>query len=68
MWEDYKPGPVRVGLYRGKTSRGKVHRYYTFIGEDAKMLIRDWLKIKPKVRLDYLFVTYNKRVSRGMFP
>jgi hypothetical protein len=28
-----------------KTSRQTVKKYYTYIGEDAKTLIKEWLKI-----------------------
>jgi len=55
-----KPGPVRVDLYREKTSRTAVKKYYTFIGEDAKSQIREWLRIRPETDCDALFVTYNK--------
>ncbi|MEM2905724.1 MAG: hypothetical protein QW057_04125 [Candidatus Bathyarchaeia archaeon] len=58
------PGPLRIDLWREKTSRGQVKRYYTFIGEDAKRLIGDWLSIRPKVDLDALFVTFNKNDAR----
>jgi hypothetical protein len=36
-----EPGPLRIDLYREKASRQEVRRYYTFLGEDAKGLIRD---------------------------
>lgn len=55
-----KPGPVRVDLYRSKTSRTNVKSYYTFIGEDAKVLVKLWLQIRPKVKSNYLFLTFNK--------
>jgi len=55
-----KPGPIRVDLYREKTSRTAVKKYYTFIGEDAKSQIREWLRIRPETDCDALFVTYNK--------
>jgi len=59
-----RPGPIRVDLYREKTSREKVQKYYTFIGEDSKTLIKEWLAIRPKVKLDYLFITFNKQKSK----
>jgi len=56
-----RPGPVRIDLVREKTSREEVRRYYTFIGGDAKALIREWLSIRPKVDVDALFVVKDKR-------
>jgi len=58
------PGPVRVDLYREKTSRTAVKKYYTFIGEDAKNQIKDWLRIRPETSCEALFVTYNKNERR----
>ena len=55
-----KSGPIRVDIYRSKTSRGNVKKYYTFIGEDAKTLIKQWLQARPKEDLEELFLTYNK--------
>ena len=55
-----EPGPVRIDLYREKTSRTSVKKYYTFIGEDAKSQIREWLSIRPETDCECLFVTYNK--------
>lgn len=59
-----RPGPVRVDLVREKTSREEVRRYYTFIGEDAKALIREWLLMRPNVDVDALFVVKNKRDNK----
>jgi len=53
-------GPVRIDLVREKTSRQGVSRYYTYIGEDAKTPIKEWLKIRPETKTNALFVTYNK--------
>ncbi|MCS7145893.1 MAG: hypothetical protein RMJ28_05090 [Nitrososphaerota archaeon] len=55
-----KPGPLRIDLVREKTSRADVKRYYTFVGEDAEALIRDWLSIRPRIEMDALFIVYNK--------
>lgn len=55
-----RPGPARVDLYRSKTSRTDVKSYYTFIGEDAKALVKQWLQIRPKVKSNHLFLTFNK--------
>ena len=59
-----KPGPIRVDLYRRKTSGNRVQKYYTFLGEDAKALIREWLNMRPKALPRYLFITFNKRKSK----
>jgi hypothetical protein len=59
-----KPDPVQVLLYRSKTSRGKVSRYYTFLGGDAKALIKQWLEMRPKSDSDTLFLTYRKNDRR----
>ena len=55
-----QPGPLRIDLYREKTSKTRVSRYYTFIGEDGKNLIREWLSVRPNVGGDALFVVLNK--------
>ncbi|MFQ5998696.1 MAG: hypothetical protein ACE5KO_05265 [Candidatus Bathyarchaeia archaeon] len=54
------PGPLRIDLYREKTSREGVKRYYTFIGEDGKSQIKEWLTRKPNTESDALFVSFNK--------
>jgi len=60
-----KPGPVRVDLYRSKTSRTSVSKYYTFISDDAKALIKQWLQVRPKDKdLKHLFVTFNKNTGK----
>lgn len=59
-----KPGPAQVILYRSKTSRGKVSKYYTFLGEDAKTLTKQWLKMRPTSDQDALFLTYRKNDHR----
>ncbi|MEM2882211.1 MAG: hypothetical protein QXU06_02465 [Candidatus Bathyarchaeia archaeon] len=56
-----EPGPLRIDLYRGKASGLEVRAYYTFIGEDAKALIRDWLAIRPERGPDALFIVFDKR-------
>lgn len=56
-----KPGPTRVDLYRSKTSRTTVRKYYTFISDDAKTLIKQWLEARPRSKdMKHLFVTFNK--------
>jgi len=59
-----KPGPMRVDLYRSKTSRKEVRKYYTFISDDAKALIKQWLLERPKAQgLKHLFLTFNKNTG-----
>jgi len=55
-----KPGPTRIDLYRSKTSRTGVKKYYTFIGDDAKSLIKQWLQIRPRIDKKHLFLSFNK--------
>lgn len=60
-----KPGPVRVDLYRSKTSRTEVRKYYTFISDDAKALIKQWLQVRPKIQgLKHLLLTFNKNTGK----
>jgi hypothetical protein len=49
-------GPMRIGwLYRSKTAakegaqRGKPTRYYTYISDDAKRLIKQWLRERRRI-------------------
>ncbi|MFH1328246.1 MAG: site-specific integrase [Candidatus Bathyarchaeota archaeon] len=41
-------GAMKINLIRKKTSQQKVQTYYTFIGEEGKQAIKDWLKIRAK--------------------
>jgi hypothetical protein len=60
-----KDGPARVDLYRSKTSRQTVKKYYTFIGEDGKTQIKQWLHARPKVQgVEDLFLTFNKNTRK----
>ena len=60
--------PVKIDLIRQKTSREEVRWYYTFIGEDAKTLIKEWLKERPSdAPEEYLFVVYNRQ-KRAYVP
>jgi site-specific recombinase XerC len=59
-----KPGPLRIDLYRTKTSRDAVKKYYTFIGEDGKAAIREWLAQRPNAETDALFITLNKNTGK----
>jgi hypothetical protein len=54
-----EPGPLRIDLFRKKTSRTTVSSYYTFIGADAKDLLKDWMKRRPKNDIGALFVVWN---------
>jgi len=56
-----EPGPLKVDLFREKTSRERAERYYTFLGEDARRLVREWLSMRPKSDVDALFVAYHKQ-------
>lgn len=53
-------GPILINLYREKTSRARVEDYYTFVGDDGKSQIQDWLDMRPDSDVDALFVVYNK--------
>jgi len=54
------PRPLRVDLYREKTSRTRVSKYYTFLGEDGKRLVKEWRGMRPETDVDALFVVFNK--------
>jgi hypothetical protein len=59
------PEPSRIDLYREKTSRTTVKKYYTWLGRDAKELLREWLIVRPKnTESDALFLVYNKNLKR----
>jgi hypothetical protein len=58
-----QPGPLRVDLFREKTSRTSVNRYYTFAGEDGKRILKDWLAMRPESAGTALFVVYNKNTG-----
>ncbi len=53
--------PIRIDLFRSKVSKTEIKKYYTFLGEDAKMLIKSWLKERLDCGRDELFVVYNRR-------
>jgi integrase len=55
-----EPGPLKIDLYRSKTSRKAVQRFYTFISQDAKDLIKQWLQVRPKSEFPHLFLTFRK--------
>jgi len=54
-------------MVRSKTSRGEVKDYCTFLGQDSKLLLRQWIRTRPKVNLPELFVTFRK-VDRTWVP
>jgi hypothetical protein len=54
-----EPGPMRIDLFREKTSQTTVNSYYTFIGADSKGLLKDWMRIRPKNETGALFVVWN---------
>jgi hypothetical protein len=51
---------AKVQIYRSKTSRRQARKYYTFLTEDAKKLIGDWLRIRPVCDLPHLFIVRQK--------
>lgn len=55
-----RPGPLRVDLCKREKRREEVRAHYTFLGEDAKTMIKDWLGIAPNVGPGALFLVYNK--------
>ncbi len=57
-------GPIRVDLIREKVSKQSVKRYYTFISDDAKQLLKEWLEMRPDCESSALFVTYNKNLKK----
>jgi hypothetical protein len=62
------PLPTEVRLHRSKVSRGsrgKLAKYFCFLGKDAKKVIKDWLEIRPKGAGRYLFVTWRKGGGRA---
>jgi hypothetical protein len=56
----HEPDPLRIDLFRAKTSRTHVNKFYTFVGEDGKRLVREWLAMRPDTEVDALFVVFNK--------
>jgi len=59
--KELKPGPpVKVLIFRSKTSRKELQKYYTFLADDAKELIDQWLKIRPESDLPHLFIIRQK--------
>jgi integrase len=59
------PEPLRIDLYREKTSRTTVKKYYTWLGRDAKELLSEWLVMRPeKSDSEALFLVYNKNLKR----
>lgn len=56
--------PIRVDLFRSKVSKTEIKRYYTFLGKDARALIKSYLNERPKCNLDELFVVYNRKEGK----
>lgn len=54
-------GPIKINMIRQKTSKLDIKSYYTFLGGDAKILIKDWLNQRPETDSNALFVVYNRR-------
>lgn len=59
-----KPGPLRINIFRSKTSRGRMASYYTFISNDAKKAVSDWLKVRPQTKHPHLLVA-KRRGQKG---
>jgi integrase len=60
--------PARIDLYREKTSRTVVKKYYTWVGRDAKELLKEWLVMRPEnTGNNALFLVYNKN-QRAYVP
>ncbi len=72
-----KPGPIKIdGLIRVKTEAqktamsGEVPLYYTYLGHDAKTMLKEWLNIRQRMKTDlpHLFVVRSKGPrSKGTF-
>ena len=70
--------PVRVDLYRQKISAEDVHKYYTFLGSDAKEAILRWLPQRARIlkragsvktkASEALFLTYSKGDDQVTVP
>jgi site-specific recombinase XerD len=59
-------GPIKINLFRRKTSEAHVHTYYTFLGEEGKEAIKRWLRIReakygPPQDDEPLFITIQKK-------
>lgn len=53
--------PSRIDLYRGKTSNTTLKKYYTWLGRDAKELLKEWLVMKPEnPESGAFFLVFNK--------
>jgi len=71
-------GPVKVDLYRQKMSTDRVHKYFTFIGQDGKEAIIRWLPqrtrilktaaaVSPKAQ-SALFIVYTRKENQVTAP
>lgn len=74
LWKDIvndldKPGVIKIdGLIRVKTEAqktamtGEVPLYYTFLGHDAKTMLKEWLSMRQRIKTDlpHLFVVRSK--------
>lgn len=59
--KELRPGSLaKVQIYRSKTSRNQVQKYYTFLTEDAKNMIGQWLRMRPASDLPHLFIIKQK--------
>lgn len=59
--KELKSGPhLKVLIFRSKTSRKELQKYYTFLSDDAKNLMDQWLKMRPQSDLPHLFIIRQK--------
>ena len=58
-WALTSGGIVKVLIYRSKTSRTELQKYYTFLSDDAKNLTRQWLEMRPECNLPHLDKNFN---------
>lgn len=59
--KELRPGSLaKVQILRSKTSRRQAQKYYTFLTDDAKKLISEWLRMRPICDLPHLFIIKQK--------
>ncbi|MFH1328317.1 MAG: hypothetical protein ABIH76_05695 [Candidatus Bathyarchaeota archaeon] len=64
-----KSDPIRIDLFRQKTSNGKLRKYYTFLGRDAIQTLKTWLKVReihyqPMDERQPIFVCYARQFRK----
>jgi len=59
--KELRPGSLaKVQILRSKTSRRQAQTYYTYLTDDAKKLISEWLRMRPVCDLPHLFIIKQK--------